>query len=126
MLGHLRFFEQTLGQGVFVLLNAHFQRSACFTDVTSDTFTWNTIHTLLRLLDIPNRPTFHQCPTECLFSFEDGPNIEAVPNASDFFGNTPNIGDNDCALLYCIWRRTVASPRFHYGINELLRVLIKY
>jgi hypothetical protein len=66
------------------------------------TFTQNTIHTLLHLLGISNQSSFHQCPTDCMFCFEDGPNIEVVPTASEFFGDASNIGDNDHALIYCI------------------------
>jgi hypothetical protein len=35
-----------------------------------------------------------------MFSFEDGPNIEMVPNASEFFGNALNLRDNDPAMKY--------------------------
>jgi hypothetical protein len=55
------------------------------------------VYTLLGLLGISNRSNFHRCPTDCtsMFSFERGPNTEAVPNASEFFGNTPNISDKN-------------------------------
>jgi hypothetical protein len=46
----IRMLQQTLGQVIFVLLNAYFYRSACFVNVTSATITWDTVHTLLRLL----------------------------------------------------------------------------
>jgi hypothetical protein len=36
-----------------------------------------------------------------MFSFENDPNIEAVPNMSEFFGNTLAY-DNDHAMIYCI------------------------
>jgi hypothetical protein len=39
---------------------------------------------------------------ECLFSFENGPDIEMVSSASEFLGNTLNIWDNDSALIYGI------------------------
>jgi hypothetical protein len=35
-----------------------------------------------------------------MFSFENGPNIETVSNASEFSGNTPNILDDDHAIIY--------------------------
>jgi hypothetical protein len=47
-----------------VLLNAYFLRSACFTDVTSATITWDAV----RLLGISNWSSFHHCPTECIIS----------------------------------------------------------
>jgi hypothetical protein len=34
-----------------------------------------------------------------MFSFKDGPNIEAVPNAPEFFGDTFNIGYKTRALM---------------------------
>jgi hypothetical protein len=44
---------------------------------------------------------------------------------SEFFGNTLAY-DNDHAMIYCIWRRAVASPWLHYGINIFLWLFIKY
>jgi hypothetical protein len=108
-----------------VLHNANVQRSAYFADVTSATLTGNTVHTFLRLLGISNRSSFHQCPTERMFSFENGPNSEAVPNASEVFGNTPKIWDNNLAIICSIWK-TVAYPWHHTGMNGFLCVFIKY
>jgi hypothetical protein len=50
----------------------------CFTDVTCATVTRDAVHTLLCLLGISNRYSFLQCPTECMFSFENGPDIGTV------------------------------------------------
>jgi hypothetical protein len=61
-----------------------------------------------------------------MFSFENGPNIEAVPSASEFFGNTPNVWDSDRTIICFIRGRTVASPWLHHGINKFLWVFIKY
>jgi hypothetical protein len=58
--------------------------SACLTDVTSATITWDAVHTLLRLLGVSNRSSFHQCLTECMFSLEDGSEIETVPDISEW------------------------------------------
>jgi hypothetical protein len=44
-----------LGQVVFVLLNAHFLKSASFADVASAKITRDIVHILLRLLGISNR-----------------------------------------------------------------------
>jgi hypothetical protein len=57
-----------------------------------------------------------------MFSFEIGPDIEAVSNASEFLRNTLNIWDNGSVLLYYIWRRTIAiekkiKTRFKYTVN---------
>jgi hypothetical protein len=68
-----------------VLLNAYFKRSLCFANVTS----WDIVHTVLLLLDISNQSSFHQCPTECMFSFENGPAIKTVSNVSEFLENCP-------------------------------------
>jgi hypothetical protein len=43
------------------------------------------------LLGISNKYSFHDCPTEGMFRFEKDPNIEQVPNALEFFGNTPTM-----------------------------------
>lgn len=42
--------------------------SACFADVRSATITCDVVHTLQLLLGISNPSSFHQCPTECVFS----------------------------------------------------------
>jgi hypothetical protein len=42
------------------------------------------VRTLILLLGMSDRPNFHQCPTECMFSLEDGSDIETVPDASEF------------------------------------------
>jgi hypothetical protein len=100
--------------------------SDCFANVTSATITRDIVHTLLRLLCISNRSSFHQCPTECMIRSEKGPDIETVPSASEFLGDTVITWDTDRALLYCIWRRTVASWWLHYGVNGSLWVFIKH
>jgi hypothetical protein len=61
-----------------------------------------------------------------MFSSEHGPDIEKVSNASEFLGDALNILNNDTALVYCVWRRPVASRCLHYGVNEFLWVLIKH
>jgi hypothetical protein len=35
-------------------------------------------------------------------SFDNGPEIETVPNASEYLGNTLNICDNDSAMVYFV------------------------
>jgi hypothetical protein len=85
-----------------VFLNTYFQRSASFADITSAAVAWDTVHRLLRLLGISNRSSFHQCPTECRFSFENGSEVETVPNASEFLGSALYIRDDHSALLYCV------------------------
>jgi hypothetical protein len=50
-------------------------------------------HTLLHLLGISNWSSSHQCPTQCIFSFEYASDIETVPNSSEFLRNTLNIWD---------------------------------
>jgi hypothetical protein len=34
--------------------------------------------------------------------FENGPDIETVPDASEFLGSALNIRDYDSALVYCV------------------------
>jgi hypothetical protein len=60
-----------------------------------------------------------------MFSFENGPDIEAVSNASEFLGDTLNTRDNDNVLIYRIWR-TVASLWLHDVVNEFFMVFIKH
>jgi hypothetical protein len=83
-------------------VNEYFQMSACFANATSATVTWDIVHTLLRQLGIPNRFSVHQYPTDFMFRFENCPDIETVPNESEFLGDTVNIWDNDSALVYCV------------------------
>jgi hypothetical protein len=110
---------------IFVLMNAYFYRFSCFADVASATITWDAIYTLLRLLGNPNRSSVHQRPSECMFSFENSPDIETGSNASEFLGDTLNMLDNDTVLLYCAWKRAVTSRWIHYGGNEFLWAFIK-
>jgi hypothetical protein len=72
------------------------------TAVTSATVTLDVVYTLLHLLGISNRSSFHQCHMECMFSFENGLENVTVSNASEFFGSTLNIRDNDSAMVCCI------------------------
>jgi hypothetical protein len=74
---------------------------ACVADVISAIITWDTVHTLLLLRGTSNRSNFHHRSSECMFRFENGPNTEAAPNAIEFSGSTPNIRDNDRAMIYC-------------------------
>jgi hypothetical protein len=53
--------------------------------VTSATTTWDIVHVLLRLLDDSDWSSFHHCPRKCMFSFENDPNVEVDPNASNIF-----------------------------------------
>jgi hypothetical protein len=47
-----------------------------------------------------------------MFTFENGPDIEALSNAPEFLGDTLSIWDNDRALVCCICRRTVTLDGF--------------
>jgi hypothetical protein len=40
-----------------------------------------------------------------MFSFENGPDIETISNASEFLGDTLNIWNNDSALVYCYLKK---------------------
>jgi hypothetical protein len=44
--------------------------------------------------------SFHQCPIDCMFSFENDPNIEMISSASEFRGDTLNIWDDCPGILY--------------------------
>jgi hypothetical protein len=94
--------------------------------ITSATIILDIVHTLLRLLGICNRSSFHQCHTEWLFNFKKGPDVQTVSNSSEFLRDTLNIWDNDSALVYCIWRRMTASWWLHYRVNKFLWVFIKH
>jgi hypothetical protein len=61
-----------------------------------------------------------------MFSFENGPDIETDFSASEFFRYTLNIWDNDSALVYCTWRKTVASWWLHYIVNKFLWLFTKH
>jgi hypothetical protein len=37
-----------------------------------------------------------------MLSLKDGSEVETVPNASEFLGDTLNIRDDDSALVYCV------------------------
>jgi hypothetical protein len=74
--------------------------SACFADVTFATVTWDIVYTLLRLLDISDWSSFHQCPMEGMFSFENGPDIEMVSNVSEFLRDTLDILEDHATVLY--------------------------
>jgi hypothetical protein len=37
-----------------------------------------------------------------MFSFEEGPDIDAVSNMSEFLGDALNMFDNDSAPIYCV------------------------
>jgi hypothetical protein len=104
--GLIWIFQETLCKVVFDLLNAYFQKSACFTDVTSATITWDAVHTLIRLPDISNWSSFDHCTTECMFSLENDSEIETVPDSSEFL--TLDIRDNDSALVFCFRTRTIS------------------
>jgi hypothetical protein len=58
-----------------------------------------------------------QCSIECIFIFENVSEIETVSSASEFLRNTLNLWDKDSALVYCIWRKMIASWWLHYGVN---------
>jgi hypothetical protein len=80
------------------------------------------LYTLRRVLGISNRSSFHQSLTECIFGFENGPAIETVSSVTEILTNS----HSDRALVYCIWRRAVASHWLHYGVRDLLWVFIKH
>jgi hypothetical protein len=72
---------------LYVLLSA----SGYFTDIPSATISWDPVRTLLRLPVISNMSSFRQHTTECVLSFDSGPDIEAVSNVSEFLGGALNM-----------------------------------
>jgi hypothetical protein len=52
-----------------------------------------------------------------MFSFEECPDIETVPNVSEFLGNTFNIWDNDRALLHCRSRNSIVGIATGYVLD---------
>jgi hypothetical protein len=76
---------------MLVLLNACFLGCTCFGSIAYTTVTWNAIHALPCLLFISDWFGYHQGPSQCVFGFENSPDIDAVPDASEFFGYTPYI-----------------------------------
>ncbi|XP_033607955.1 DNA repair protein RAD50 [Cryptotermes secundus] len=98
--------------------------------------TQDAIHTLLRLLGIPNRSSFHQFPTECTFSFQDDSELKMVPDVSEFLGDSLDIRNDYSALveeaavsdLNCYYQATEwAMLHFHKErmreINTIIREL---
>jgi hypothetical protein len=61
-----------------------------------------------------------------MLSFENGPDIETVSNASEFLGHTLYIWENYRVLVYFIRKWTVPSRLFHYGASKFLWVFSKY
>lgn len=86
-------FLETLGQVVVLLLNAYFYMSSCFADVTSATMT----------------AAVHLQPVQ----------ISSMSHRAYVLVTL----DNDCAVVYCVGRREVASRWLHYEINKFLWVL---
>jgi hypothetical protein len=56
--------------------------------VSSVTFTWNVVNTLIHLFGFCKRSSFHQCSTECLFSLENTRDIYPVSNTFKFLRAT--------------------------------------
>jgi hypothetical protein len=106
-------------------LNVYFWRSVCFTNATSATIAWDAVHTLLRLLAIYKWSSFHHCVMECLFSFENGPEIETAPNARLNFSEIPLTYGIKTVPWYIVWR-TISCRRLHYRVNEFFWVFIKH
>jgi hypothetical protein len=50
-------------------------------------------------MGISNWSCFHRCPTECTFSFENGPETEIISNASEYLGDIINIKIS----MYACW-----------------------
>jgi hypothetical protein len=94
--------------------------------LTPATITWDAVYTLLCLLGISNWSSFHQCPTECMFSLEDGSETEMVPNVSEFLRNSLNIRNDDSALVYCVWRGMISCRWLHYRVHEFLWIFIEH
>jgi hypothetical protein len=57
-----------------------------------------------------------------MFSFENGPDIETVPNASEFLGDTLNIWDNDRAMIYYLKKDGCFSMALLWGHRQKFRV----
>jgi hypothetical protein len=70
------------------------------------------VHTLLCLLGICNCSSFDQCPTECVFSFENDPDIDTVSNASEFLGDTVNIWDKTVTWYIASEEKRLLLGRF--------------
>jgi hypothetical protein len=92
--------------------------SAWFAGVRTAAITWDAVHTLLNLLGISDRHKFHQCPMECMFNFDNVPDIKTVSNAAAYLGDTvPGtlyLNKGGCFSIGSLWRQ------------RILRVFIKY
>jgi hypothetical protein len=103
--------------------------SDCFANVTSATVTWDIVHTLLRLLAISNWSSFHQCPTESMISYENGPDIKKIVLTLTRFPVCLNFSEIplSCGILYpdilymkkdgCFLMASLRSQRILMGIH---------
>jgi hypothetical protein len=61
-----------------------------------------------------------------MFSLENRPDIETVPDASEFLGDTLNLCDNDSALVHFVRTRTISCRWLHYRVNEFFCIFIEH
>jgi hypothetical protein len=45
-----------------------------------------------------------------LFGFKNGSDVVTIPNAPEFFRNTPDVGDHYCAMGYLVCGRIAVFP----------------
>jgi hypothetical protein len=61
-----------------------------------------------------------------MFSLKDVSEVETVPNASEFLGDTLNIWDDDSALVCCVRRGSVSCRCPYYRVNEFIWVFTEH
>jgi hypothetical protein len=102
----------------------HGQRSACFANVASATFTENAIDALCRLLRISFRSGFHDRFPKSVFCSEDGPNV-SIPNPFKLFRNTLHIWNIYRAQRLFLFLRTNTALGIDDRVNETLGITVQ-
>jgi hypothetical protein len=74
-------------------MEPHGQRSACFPNVASATFTGNVIDTLCLLLWISFWPGFHEWTHKSVFYSEDRPDVISIPYTFELLWNIIHISN---------------------------------
>ena len=102
----------------------HGQRSACFANVASATFTGNAIDTMGRLLRISLRSGVHKSVPKSVFSSEDCPNIILITYPFKLFRNTLHIWNIYRTQRFSLFR-TTTSLGINDRVNEAFGITVQ-
>jgi hypothetical protein len=73
-----------------------------FANITSVTFTGNTVNTLPCLLSVTVWSSCHQCSPKCTSGFKNISDVVATPSRLKFHRYTPDVGDNYSVVGYFV------------------------